>query len=232
MNRILFQHNASPTHLEAALQFVNSATEAPEPAPPPPPAPSKEWAYGYGEYNIEAKRVDSFTKLPHFTGDSWQGGPNWPDSTLGWARLTANGGHTGNDLQHSVIRRWTAPADGTYSVTGKLTHLHAGGEGIRGYVFSSRGGELGRWTLHNKGEQTDFAKLELKAGDTLDFIVDMYKQLNNNEFSWAPVVKNGEKTWDTAKDFGQERPKKLQPLSVWEKYAQVLLMSNEFMFVD
>jgi len=33
----------------------------------------------------------------YYTGEAWQGGPDWPDAKLGWVQLTAEGGHTGND---------------------------------------------------------------------------------------------------------------------------------------
>jgi hypothetical protein len=37
--------------------------------------------------------------------------------------------------------------------------------------------------------------------------------------------------WDAKENFVD--PKKIQqPMSAWEKYAQVLLFSNEFFFVD
>ena len=50
-------------------------------------------------FDEAAKQVKSFEPLPHFTGEAWQGGKNWPDEKLGWAQLTAMGGHAGNDRQ-------------------------------------------------------------------------------------------------------------------------------------
>ena len=39
-------------------------------------------------------------------------------------------------------------------------------------------------------------------------------------------------TWDSAAEFSGPAPKPSLPLTGWEKYAQVLLESNEFAFVD
>jgi hypothetical protein len=74
-------------------------------------------------------------------------------------------------------------------------------------------------------------------GDTLDFGVDIGGGLNSDQFLWAPgvlPVGDGQAGWeasDAAKDFDGPRvgPRLLGP---WEQYAQVLLLSNEFAFVD
>jgi len=39
--------------------------------------------------------------------------------------------------------------------------------------------------------------------------------------------------WSAKTDFvGPQKPKEKRPLTNWEKYAQVLLLANELMFVD
>ncbi|MFN7139696.1 MAG: hypothetical protein ACK4UN_10180, partial [Limisphaerales bacterium] len=63
----------------------------------------------------------------------------------------------------------------------------------------------------------------------------------HDTFKWAPVinvveVKYGtpsptKKEWNATRDFdGPSRDHR--PLDAWEKYAQALLLSNEFIFVD
>ena len=85
--------------------------------------------------------------------------------------------------------------------------------------------------------------LEVKMGDTIDFVVDFNANLNNDDFKWAPVIKSkgpaagspsGEYAgeWGAKKDFSGPPEPPPKPLSPWEKYAQVLLLSNEFIFVD
>jgi hypothetical protein len=85
--------------------------------------------------------------------------------------------------------------------------------------------------------------LEVKQGDSIDFIVDCNANFANDHFKWAPVIKPKETTaagdspeyareWSAAKDFAGPPEPPPKPLSPWEKYAQVLLLSNEFMFVD
>ena len=51
----------------------------------------------------------------------------------------------------------------------------------------------------------------------------------NDGFSWAPIIKSGERTWNAKNDFTGPPP---QTLAVWARYAQVLFETNEFAFVD
>ena len=179
--------------------------------------------------------------LPYFSGDAWQGGTSWPDAQLGWAQLTARGGHAGNDLQHAVIRRWVAPTNGAVEIVGEIKHEHPEGHGVRAYIVGQGKDLLGKWVVHNKVAQADVPSVIVKQGDTIDFIVSIDQSLSYNDFIWAPLVRsigperdaNGYvKEWNAQKEFGGTPAEERMPLSPWEEYAQVLLLSNEFLFVD
>jgi hypothetical protein len=239
--RIAYQRPPTADQLRLGKRFVKAA-EAVPPHEPAKPVISP-WRYGYGEYDEAAQRVKSFEPLPHFTGEAWQGGPNWPDPKLGWVQLTAEGGHAGNDLQHAAVRRWVAPADVKVTISGEIKHEHKEGDGIRALIVSSRAGQLGSWTLQNKSEKTNVEQIEVQAGDTIDFVVDYQANLNSDDFKWAPVIKRSDasgsegtgeyaKEWNARKEFSGPPEKPPKPLTPWEQYTQVLLLSNEFMFVD
>ncbi len=225
--RLLFGRPPSDRELSAGLRFVQGPIVEAVVVKPGP------WRYGFGEFNPKTERVANFTELPRFTGTAWQGGSSWPDAALGWVQLTAQGGHVGNDLRHAAVRRWVSPVDGTVSVTGTLAHKRKEGDGIRGKVISSRAGEIASFTLHNLEAETKIKGLEVKAGETIDFLVDCRPsgEITWDEFSWAPVVKleKPAQEWSAAAQFGGPPP---QPLTQWEKYAQTLLLTNEFVFVD
>jgi hypothetical protein len=84
--------------------------------------------------------------------------------------------------------------------------------------------------VHKSTAAMNLQNIELKKGDTLDFVVDINATLNTDQHLWTPVIrdKSGQE-WSARKEFGGVARPKLGP---WEHLAQALLMSNEFIFVD
>jgi hypothetical protein len=234
--RAAFQRDPSPDEQQSSLAFIRAAEQIASPEPPPPPPPSA-WAYGYGK--VDSGRIANFTPLPLFINNAWQGGESYPDPKLGWVQLTPDGGHAGNDLNHAAIRRWTAPLSGEFKISGNLEHLRTEGDGIHAALISSRHGILGEWNLHHLKTRTDFDRLSLQQGDTIDFVVDIRGGLNNDDFLWAPIINlltnpsSSEKSeWNAKKEFSGPPEIPPAPLKPWESLAQALLISNEFVFVD
>jgi hypothetical protein len=238
MYRVLFQRQPSESQISESLQFIHESAAPPE---EPKPAPiATAWQYGYAAYESSADRMMGFTALPHFTGDAWQGGPNWPDPTLGWVQLTSTGGHAGNDLAHAATRRWVAPRDMTIRIASTLVHDYDAGDGIAARIVSSRHGSLGHWQLHKSKAEAKVDRLQVKQGDTIDFAVDIFGTLNNDMFTWAPVIQALDAPagttlpvkWNAQQEFTGPPPAPPAPMDAWALYAQVLLLSNEFVFVD
>jgi hypothetical protein len=104
---------------------------------------------------------------------------------------------------------------------------------------------LGPWTLHQKSVDTNLEKIQLKQGQTIDFVVDIAGQLGFDSFVWSPEIKtqslsltaaSGEKPeqpparqWNYSRDFRKPEPVRITP---WQSLAQILLLSNEFQFID
>lgn len=220
--RLLFARPPDVDELASGVAYL----KGPAPAPPAPP-----WRYGYGEFDPATGRVVSFNPLPQFVEGSYRGGATLPDPKLGWLMLNAAGGHPGHDGTRAVIRRWAAPAAMTVSLGGLLKHPNAQGDGVRARAVSSRSGLLGEWRAHNGEARTNVAEVRVEKGDTLDFLVDAVGEESFDSFLWAPQLRvraSGE-IWDSARQFG---PPPGPPLSRLALYAQALMMSNEFLFVD
>jgi hypothetical protein len=233
LHRICFQRPPDKDELALAKRFLMAQNATNDLKVQPP------WQYGWGEFDPRTKRTKSFTALIHFSNYAWQGGTNLPDPQLGWVLLNADGGHPGDDLQHAAIRRWLAPRDGVISISGELHHTENKGDGVRARVVSSGSGMAGEWaSFHNK-TPTVINELRVKRGETVDFITDCRESVSHDSFAWAPRIKylsspNSQEAveWDAKAGFAgpaKEKPKSLDP---WQKYAQVLLLANETMFVD
>jgi hypothetical protein len=239
--RRVFQQDPPAREVALARDFIAAApvvdtTAEPEPEPSP-------WHYGYGAYDATAQRMGGFEPLPHFGDAAYQGGTAYPDAALGWLKLEATGGHPGNDLAHACVRRWTAPEDGEVTISGTINHEPQEGDGIHAMIVASNAGKLGEWNLHASAQDAAVAPVKVKAGDTLDFVVDIGGGLNSDQFLWAPIVafsaaarpgaeQPAPRTYDAAKDFAPPVSQRPVPLTPWEQYAQVLLLSNRFAFVD
>ena len=238
--RILF--NRAPTAEEAALGLA--FLQHPSAAPPAKSAPI--WQYGYGGYNESAQRVTGFMPFAHWTGSQWQVGDKFPDEKLGFLLLNAKGGHPGNDVQHSVIRRWTAPRAMTVRVRGTLAHGSDQGDGVEGLLVLSGQGEVGRWIAQHGKTITNVESVIVKKGDTLDFMVNCRTGPGYDGFEWSPLItriaagsaktiaagEDERSEWAADSDFSGPETPAVHALSAWERYAHVLLMTNEFCFVD
>ncbi|MCU0710733.1 MAG: PSD1 and planctomycete cytochrome C domain-containing protein [Pirellula sp.] len=237
---ILFQRQPTEQETQIGLQFLKSAEQTGA-------IESREidpWTYGVCKLDVNAKSMAEFKPLPHFNGTAWQGGSSWPDSQFGWAQLTAEGGHPGNDLSHAVVRRWTAPEKMTVSIASLAKHQPDIADGVRFHIFHNEDKLLTSVQLKASESRLDLTDIHLEQGDRLNFVVDIVSELNTDQFLWAPVItkvataesatSSGTATdekpvWNSQSDFRGPEEYKLSP---WEQFVHVLMCSNEFLFVD
>jgi hypothetical protein len=124
-----------------------------------------------------------------------------------------------------------------------LNHPSDQGDGVRARVVSSRLGALGEWTARNCKTTVKLDRVEVKRGDFLDFVTDCRQSVEFDSFHWSPVVRrlagvagpdpDDPREWNARTNFsGPSKPVERRTLGPWEKYAQVLLLANELVFVD
>ncbi|MGH9627847.1 MAG: DUF1553 domain-containing protein, partial [Bryobacteraceae bacterium] len=218
--RAVYGRSPEKWEIDAGLGFISQSAETAS-----EPAPSSPWRYGSGD-------AESFTPFTIFVGDRWQGEAVLPAEKSGKATLRAAGGEPGEHPNQAVIRRWISPVDGKVNIEGTLRHGQPAvpyGDGVRGRIDSSRLGELASWSVNGSSAETRLNGIAVEKGDTIDFIVDARIDPENDGFAWAPIIKLGDQAWNAKNDFAGPAP---EPLSEWARYAQVLLETNEFEFVD
>lgn len=175
---------------------------------PLPRVASAFWQFGYGQYGPAGQQIVAFTPLPHWNGSMWAGGPTLPDPALGYALLRAEGGHP-DVAEHSVIRRWIAPADGMISISGSLKHNNPNGDGVQGRVIRQSASQgvspaavagpentaapaavqlLGEWTATNSTAQTPVSDIGIRAGDVIDFVTDCRTNITSDSFEWPVTI--------------------------------------------
>jgi hypothetical protein len=226
--RLIYQRVPSEIETKLALDYIRGEYGVTTAQPG-----AQAWEYGFGEFDAKANRVEGFVQLIGFNGNAWVPGNRQASGKLGRVSLTAKGGTPGNGIQHGAIRRWTARRDGFISIDGTLGEQpKKPDEAVRGWIVSSGIGLLGSY-LPQKGQiAARLPRVLVKRGDTIDFVV-----VGKGQFNWSPTVrfmeggKPGEVAeWNAEKDFsGVVAGKQME---AWEKFAQVLLETNEMTFVN
>jgi hypothetical protein len=131
----------------------------------------------------------------------------------------------------------------TLKITSELIHEHEPGDGVRAFIVSSRSGVLQSAKAHKQNVAMNVESIAVEPGDTLDFLVDIGDVLNTDQYFWRcqladvseeksageATVKSPSIKWNSEADFPRNTVNLLTPL---EQLAQVLMCSNEFMFVD
>ncbi len=221
----IFGRTPERREIEVGLRFLAQQSQRNQ-----PPVPT--WQFGYGAYDESTRHVARFEHFAHWTGNTWQAGPALPDPQKAFLNLNAGGGHVGSDPNHAAIRRWVAPRDAKIQIEAVLQHDSPNGDGVRGRIVATRAGELGSWIAHHAKVPTQIASYEVHKGEAIDFVVDCRVNDGFDSFVWSPVIREIQPTraeWTATNGFQGPAP---QALSPWEEYTQVLLLTNEFMFVD
>jgi hypothetical protein len=239
--RVIFGRSPNANEIRIGLDYLNGERSAPVQAVE---IPSSSWQYGNATLNQQTGGISKFELFRYFVEPKWQPASISPQPVFGDEELSAKGGAPPDDPAYAVTRRWVSPVDGTVEISGTLEHKvvqdpeqyrQQFSNGIRVHVLRNQSEKLIEKTINNAKEDLVVKELRVKPGDTIDFAVDCMKDPENDDFTWAPVITlkaDGAavpRVWDAAKDFRGPAP---QVLNAWEKYAQVLLQTNEFAFVD
>jgi len=239
--RRVLQRDPKPGEVELARRFVSDAQSLQSPA--------FLWRYGsarvWKDEETGKVAVTGFTEFKYFEkrggGHSWSPGPKIPDPKWRYCYWGSGGGHAGEgDI--APLAQWTAPFDAEIRISGSLSHPNEAGNGVHGWIVSSRTGILHDAHAGPKGSTPmGAAMVAVMKGDVLTFAVTSEGDTNSDSFTWAPVIERihqdgrTELLTDAKRDFcgpehwpiGRTRPQ--SPLS---QLAQVLLMSSEFQFSD
>ncbi len=226
--RAALQRDPSAAELQRSLKFLDlypvNDVVVPE---------ATAWSYGFADYDEKTKKVTGFTTL-RFAGNIVKGTKIGVIDTTG-IEISPEGGKT--TKLKATCRRWTAPEDGKVDMVAELSHTAAQSDGVLCRVVSSRSGLLGEWTAANQSVPTKLKAIEVKKGDTLDFLTFCRSDPTGDTYRWAPTITMPGREmaampgmmmkWD-AKSHFLDTSKMPAPLGPWEELAQVLLLSNEF----
>ncbi|MBX7209381.1 MAG: PSD1 and planctomycete cytochrome C domain-containing protein [Verrucomicrobiaceae bacterium] len=238
--RKVLQRNPQAAELQVAKRFLAESNTSQG-------SPPFRWSYGTMRFTKGADGATTFSDWQPFAvldpkhKETWSHTGIIPDKKWSYAMWRTTGGHAARD-DVAPAARWTAPADDTIRVFGKLKKDSDKGNGVRGWIVSSVRGVVKDVLVKPATEEVvGLGKYEVKKGETLTFAVGSEGDTNSDSFNWIPEIHrlnadgSTEKLTNAKTDFCDKdgwplnRPKPESPLA---QLAQVLLMSNEFQFVD
>ncbi|MFN0088508.1 MAG: DUF1553 domain-containing protein [Blastocatellia bacterium] len=231
--RLLFGRAPAAAEVALGLKFVGEAENDSGLISPAEEARMRAWSCGQGEYDGEARRVTSFTPFRYFLNGAWRSSAMPGDPRTPTSFITARGGFASEEKGKALIRRWTSPFDGRVEIRGLLEQSFDNGcrkcDGLPARIHAERRGGVGEWSGGLGRTETNVEEIDVARGETIDFVVEARK---TEEFKWMATIRRldgpaGE--WNSARDF---RHPASGPLGAWQRYAQVLLASVEFMMID
>jgi mono/diheme cytochrome c family protein len=206
------------------------------------------WSYGYAKVEKDASgqhKLGAFKPMQHFgktpqTKNRWFPTETFPDKDFGHLFLAANSGHPGRDF--AAVMQWTSPFDQErIRLSGVLKRTSEKGNGVRGMIVSSRTGVIVNHLLKPVDSIDLKAEIEVQQGETIAFVVDSEASTDSDGYTWIPKIEHvntdGTATMITKSDTDFCGPdawplNRTKPQSPLSQLAQVLMMSNEFQFVD
>ena len=222
--RRILQRDASDDEAVAAVAFIDSDQ----------PDSATGWSYGYGTISETLDQLESFALLPVFHDNVWQGGSELPDKTLNWASLRKDGGHPGNNRQLCAVRRWTAGRPAELTVRYKIKHANDDGDGVRFVLLQNQTSVLATESIHKSSKAGRVAKLSVVSGDIIDFAMFCGESSSHdtfrNDFIIEESTPKNRRLWNSVSDFSHRSEPRTT--DAWTQLAQVLMLTNEFVFVD
>jgi hypothetical protein len=217
--------------LEDSLSFVSQAAEVSALA-----FDARDlWKYGTGQWVDE--QLNSFEPLPTFAKNQWQAEKEFPSKgPLSYASLSKEAGHSA-PANVAVVRRWVSPVDGVVKVSGMVGHRSQKGDGIVAVI------QVGGKTIFSKKQKSSNQPLpslraKIQAGQFVDLIVLCGQETSFDSFFWRSKLSllgdQGQRVEaDSVNDFsGPYDGQSFDSLDRFAQLAQVLFLTNEFVFVD
>ena len=234
--RLIYSRLPNSVELNLGLLYLANEVRAPK----GPLADQPPWEYGVASIDQRSGRVAQFWPIYYNNrARRWQPGQLYPDRGYGRGMINQQGGHAPN-RGRNVVRRWTAPDDMLVTIEGNLGQNGANSDGVNGYIIYSGVGVIARGSARGGQREMNVPRLRVTAGSTVDFVVDCRGNSTGDNFTWNiairrlddsqnPPTPNGD-AWETNRQF--RGPSGRRRLYAWEKYAQVLLETNELTFIN
>lgn len=135
-------------------------------------------------------------------------------------------------------RQWNSPRKGSFEIKGTFSSKSIKGQSDTVLHVYKNSKPLKSFNIIDGKEVVIELTTDLEVGDKLDFLTSNISKINKDftlnikinelkdENSLTPI------TWNSNTDFKAPISKNDKELNSWERYAHVLMMSNEMIFIN
>lgn len=235
LHRAVFAREPSEADRQLAESFVSVFGS--ESTALGPRQTNTEWSYGWGDVDPATKKV-VFHPYEHWIKNTWQVGKERPlkDNPLSYLYADIQGNtHPGHTAKESAIYQWRAPDDLVVSVSGEVFRSNVGkGNGVRVKVATSAEGVIFDRVLDPAKDKlaVNLDGLKVAKNEFLYFVIDPHE--NNSAFDsvrWNPQITDESGHWPRW-GMAESYSGPATPATTWGAYAQALLNTNRFLFID
>lgn len=228
---IFYQRDPSPLESKIAINYISSAKLEDM------SDIKKEynWKYGYRVIDHRTKTFGGFIEMKSFEKDTYSG----TNTVTKDIQINRNGGKSPY-INIYAIRQWSSPRSGDFDIDVSAKIKSSPKEPVNYSIFIYKNDRI---IKSSTGTNTSEIKINIKnisnnLGDKIEFIIvnNIKKSIEYNlsvniqekkdENSLSPI------NWNSIGDFRGPIKKIDKELNAWERYAHILLMSNEMIFIN
>lgn len=227
--RICFQREPNDLEIKIGLRYMEEAMKEDM------TDVKKEynWKYGYRVMSSN-KTMSPFFEFNKFEKDIYS---STNDYFKGFT-ITRSGGTLPPNSNLFLDRQWNSPRKGSFEIKGSFNYKFVKGQSDVILSIYKNSKPLKSLNITDGKEQSFELSLDLEVGDKLEFLTSNVSKTNKDfnlnikinevkdENSLTPI------SWSSVADFKSPISKNDKELNSWERYAHVLLMSNEMIFLN
>jgi len=227
--KICFQREPNPLEIKIGLRYMEDAMKEDM------TDVKKEynWKYGYRVTSAN-KTLSPFFEFNKFEKDIYS---STNDYFKGMT-ITRGGGTLPPNQNFFLDRQWNSPRKGSFEIKGTFSSKSIKGQSDTVLHVYKNSKPLKSFNVIDGKEISIELTIDLEVGDKLDFLTSNISKTNKDftlnikinelkdENSLTPI------TWNSNTDFKAPISKNDKELNSWERYAHVLMMSNEMIFIN
>lgn len=228
--RICFQREPSPLEIKIGLKYIEGALNEDM------SDVKKEYNWKYGYRVITQNGTSKFFEFPKFERDVYQSTNDFFKSST----ITKNGGTLSSNPNIQVVRQWISPRNGSISVETTFS-IKGGGQKQKSsgtIVLYKNGSPIKSLSSNGSEVKISISDLNAMVGDKFEFTVSNQTGLNK-DFSLQVKINEVKDvnsltpiSWNSQLDYKGPILKSDRELNSWERYAHILILSNEMVFIN